>query len=107
MTAYNKQHDHMHRPDCGHTAIKHNAHVDYLVDGDLHHPHHGHCDNHLIAVDKTTYLRPLRDAENELVSKRNSWLSQILLGDPTFKNQNHELVYRFEGLNTNLKKFLK
>ncbi|MDC5521956.1 AAA family ATPase [Acinetobacter baumannii] len=58
---------------------------------------------------KTTYLRPLRDAENELVSKRNSRLSQILLGDPTFKNkeQNHELVYMFEGLNTNLKKYFK
>lgn len=58
---------------------------------------------------KTTYLKPLRDAENELVSKRNSRLSQILLGDPTFKNknQNHELVNMFEGLNTNLKKYFK
>ncbi|MHA3050845.1 ATP-dependent nuclease [Acinetobacter sp. ANC 4640] len=58
---------------------------------------------------KTTYLRPLRDAENELVSKRNSRLSQILLGDPTFKNkeQNHELVHMFEGLNRNLKKYFK
>lgn len=58
---------------------------------------------------KTTYLRPLRDAENELVSKRNSRLSQILLGDPVFKNknQNHELVQMFEGLNTNLKKYFK
>jgi putative ATP-dependent endonuclease of OLD family len=58
---------------------------------------------------KTTYLRPLRDAENELISKRNSRLSQILLGDPTFKNkeQNHELVHMFEGLNTNLKKYFK
>ncbi|WP_180103050.1 ATP-dependent endonuclease [Acinetobacter sp. YH12126] len=58
---------------------------------------------------KITYLRPLRDAENELVSKRNSRLSQILLGDPTFKNkeQNHELVHMFEGLNTNLKKYFK
>lgn len=58
---------------------------------------------------KTTYLKPLRDAETELVSKRNSRLSQILLGDPTFKNkdQNHELVQMFEGLNTNLKKYFK
>lgn len=58
---------------------------------------------------KTTYLRPLRDAENELVSKRNSRLSQILLGDPAFKDkdQNHELVHMFEGLNTNLKKYFK
>lgn len=58
---------------------------------------------------KTTYLRPLRDAENELISKRNSRLSQILLGDPTFKNKdkNHELVHMFEGLNTNLQKYFK
>lgn len=58
---------------------------------------------------KTTYLRPLRDAENELISKRNSRLSQILLGDPTFKNkeENHELVHMFEGLNINLKKYFK
>src|SRR5699024_5835875 len=29
---------------------------------------------------KATYLKPLRDAENELIAKRNSRLSQILLG---------------------------
>ena len=58
---------------------------------------------------KITYLRPLRDAENELISKKNSRLSQILLGDPTFKdkNENHELVRMFEGLNENLKKYFK
>jgi putative ATP-dependent endonuclease of the OLD family len=33
---------------------------------------------------KATYLKPLRDAENELISKRNSRLSQILLGDEAF-----------------------
>lgn len=58
---------------------------------------------------KTTYLRPLRDAENELISKRNSRLSQILLGDTAFKDkdQNHELVHMFEGLNENLRKYFK
>lgn len=34
---------------------------------------------------KTTYLRPLRDAENELIAKKNSRLSQILLADPHSK----------------------
>jgi hypothetical protein len=57
MTAHNKQHDHMHGPHFGHTAIKPSDHVDYLVDGDLHHPHHGHCDNHLIAVDKNNLFK--------------------------------------------------
>ncbi len=58
---------------------------------------------------KITYLKPLRDAENELISKKNSRLSQILLGDPTFKDKNetHELVEMFEGLNINLKKYFR
>ena len=38
--------DHVHGPNCGHEAVPHGDHVDYLVDGHLHHPHNGHCDNH-------------------------------------------------------------
>ncbi|MCU0709244.1 MAG: hypothetical protein MUF23_13220 [Pirellula sp.] len=38
--------DHVHGPDCGHPAVPHGDHIDYLVDGHLHHPHNGHCDNH-------------------------------------------------------------
>lgn len=38
--------DHAHGPDCGHEAIPHGDHVDYLVDGHLHHPCEGHCDDH-------------------------------------------------------------
>jgi hypothetical protein len=26
--------------------VPHGDHVDYLVDGHLHHPHDEHCDNH-------------------------------------------------------------
>lgn len=37
---------HRHGPDCGHAAVPHGDHVDYLVSGHLHHPHDGHCDNH-------------------------------------------------------------
>ena len=37
---------HAHGPDCGHEAIAHGDHVDYLVDGHLHHPHDDHCDDH-------------------------------------------------------------
>lgn len=37
---------HVHGPNCGHAAVPHGDHVDYLVDGHLHHPHNGHCDNH-------------------------------------------------------------
>lgn len=37
---------HVHGPDCGHAAIPHGDHTDYLVDGHLHHPHGNHCDDH-------------------------------------------------------------
>jgi len=37
---------HTHGRNCGHQATPHGDHVDYLVDGHLHHPHGGHCDDH-------------------------------------------------------------
>jgi hypothetical protein len=37
---------HAHSPDCGHEAVPHGGHRDYLVDGRLHHPHGDHCDDH-------------------------------------------------------------
>jgi hypothetical protein len=37
---------HRHGDGCGHPAIAHGDHVDYLVDGTLHSPHGGHCDDH-------------------------------------------------------------
>lgn len=39
-------HDHVHGPGCGHEAVPHGDHTCYLVDGRLHHPHDGHCDDH-------------------------------------------------------------
>ena len=58
---------------------------------------------------KATYLKPLRDAENDLVGKRNSRLSQILMGDSAFKGKGatHELVKIFEDLREELKKYFK
>jgi hypothetical protein len=38
--------DHQHGPKCGHEAVPHGDHVDYLVAGHLHHPHGPHCDDH-------------------------------------------------------------
>ncbi len=38
--------DHEHGPDCGHQTVPHGEHVDYLVNGHLHHQHEGHCDHH-------------------------------------------------------------
>ena len=37
---------HKHGPNCGHEAVPHGDHVDYLVSGHLHHPHGDHCDDH-------------------------------------------------------------
>ena len=37
---------HAHGAGCGHEAIPHGNHKDYLVKGHLHHPDHGHCDDH-------------------------------------------------------------
>ena len=37
---------HVHGPVCGHEAVPHGDHIDYLVDGRLHHPHGSHCDDH-------------------------------------------------------------
>lgn len=56
---------------------------------------------------KATYLKPLRDAENELIAKRNSRLSQILLGDEAFKGKenDNELLQIFSGLKTELESF--
>ena len=37
---------HFHGPTCGHEAIPHGDHVDFLVGEHLHFPHHAHCDDH-------------------------------------------------------------
>ena len=42
--------EHQHGPNCGHTAIRHEGHVDYIHDGHLHHPHQDHQDEHIIEV---------------------------------------------------------
>lgn len=38
--------DHQHGPGCGHEAVPHGDHMDYLVNEHLHHPHGDHCDDH-------------------------------------------------------------
>ena len=30
----------------GHEAVPHGDQIDYLVNGRIHHPHNGHCDDH-------------------------------------------------------------
>ncbi|GAB2767921.1 metal ABC transporter permease [Nocardioides salsibiostraticola] len=40
------QHPHVHGEDCGHPAIQHGDHVDYVHDGHRHAPHGAHYDEH-------------------------------------------------------------
>jgi hypothetical protein len=32
--------------ECGHETVPHGDHTDYVYEGQLHHPHLDHCDNH-------------------------------------------------------------
>ncbi|MFN3322658.1 MAG: hypothetical protein ACK5AZ_04105 [Bryobacteraceae bacterium] len=53
MTSEHKIHEghtHVHGEGCGHTAVRHGDHIDYLHDGHLHLPHGDHVDEHVIAV---------------------------------------------------------
>ena len=46
-TAYGRaEHRHRHGPGCGHVAIEHGDHVDYVHDGHRHALHEGHYDEH-------------------------------------------------------------
>jgi zinc transport system permease protein len=40
------EHAHQHGPDCGHVAVPHEDHVDYVHDGHRHAPHGKHYDEH-------------------------------------------------------------
>ncbi len=40
------EHQHQHGPDCGHRAVRHGDHVDYVHDGHRHAEHGAHYDEH-------------------------------------------------------------
>ncbi len=56
---------------------------------------------------KVTYLKPLRDAKNELVPKKNSRLSQIFQEHEAFKNREHDhpLIEIFSAFNESIKQY--
>jgi len=45
-TAVPEDHTHRHGDDCGHLAVPHGDHVDYVHDGHRHAPHGSHYDEH-------------------------------------------------------------
>ncbi len=55
--SHNPDTAHSHGPGCGHAAIRHGSHVDYLEDGRLLHPLDGHVDEHVIEISD---LNPVR-----------------------------------------------
>lgn len=56
---------------------------------------------------KSTYLRPLRDAGEELIARRNSRLSQILLAHDAFKNSSsdHILIDLLKSFNAEMENY--
>jgi len=50
MATHHEGHSHQHGPKCGHTAVKHAGHVDYLHDGHLHHPGSAGVEEHRFEV---------------------------------------------------------
>ena len=45
-----ENHIHSHGPGCGHTAIRHAGHTDYLHDGCLHHASNGKVEEHTLEI---------------------------------------------------------
>lgn len=58
---------------------------------------------------KVTYLKPLRDAEEELIARKNSRLSQILIGHEAFKGRNddHLLMELLRAFNASIEKYFE
>ncbi len=58
---------------------------------------------------KVTYLKPLRDAASELVAKKGSRISQILIGDEAFKGKEstHDLIAHFDEFNSKIEYYFK
>lgn len=56
-----------------------------------------------------TYLKPLRDAVSELVAKKGSRISQILMGDEAFKGKDtsHDLITIFSEFNESIEKYFE
>lgn len=71
------------------------------------------ADGHILTAEvrekiRTTYLRPLRDAVNELSSRRNSRLSQILMSHEAFKDKTgHRLIVEARSFNDQVTAYFK
>lgn len=58
---------HHHSLTCGHPYIIHKGHLDFIVEGRLHHPHDDHCDDHgLLEILDPSFDGLDQDIENNL-----------------------------------------
>lgn len=75
-----ENHDHAHGRGCGHTAIKHGDHVDYVHDGHLHHLHEDHIDECVIEISEQNpdVCNPVKDAH---IHDENCGHEQVPHGD--------------------------
>lgn len=57
---------HHHGPNCGHTAVRHEHHTDYLAHGQLEHEENGRIKHHRVAVTAKNpdSCRPIEAATN-------------------------------------------
>eukprot|EP00026_Physarum_polycephalum_P003535 Phypoly_transcript_03548.p1 GENE.Phypoly_transcript_03548~~Phypoly_transcript_03548.p1 ORF type:complete len:588 (+),score=107.17 Phypoly_transcript_03548:215-1978(+) len=77
-------HPHVHGAGCGHTAIAHEDHIDYLHDAHLHNHHKDHIDDHKIGLSE---------------SNPNACTHSEFICDPTHthnENCGHELVPHYD-----------
>jgi hypothetical protein len=66
-------HSHIHGPGCGHTAVRHKDHVDYL-DRHLHHVNGEHIEEHVIEVSEMNPDRCSPEHRDKLEEKLGlSW----------------------------------
>lgn len=57
-----ERHEHEHGPECGHAAVVHGDHVDYVHDGHLHAAHGSHYDEHGDHVEHGEDTQPVSGA---------------------------------------------
>jgi len=56
-----------------------------------------------------TYLKPLRDVNSEMIAKKGSRISQILMGDMAFKGReaDHDLIEIFSDFNISIERYFE
>ncbi|CAA6802946.1 MAG: FIG131328: Predicted ATP-dependent endonuclease of the OLD family [uncultured Sulfurovum sp.] len=56
-----------------------------------------------------TYLKPLRDVSSEMIAKKSSRISQILMGDEAFKGKetSHDLITIFSEFNESIENYFE